>query len=137
MFRRSVLTLGIMACTGCIASPEPSDRLLSTPNIFVAFDWTGSGYELTFEYGTTLTTQNTESLSVHHHGERDGETYWLSQNTDAHDEFPLEPGASITVETQKDAELSVVWSTVDRSVRVDGLRADETTNSSTKTTEEQ
>lgn len=108
MRRREVLALGAAALAGCTAAPEPPERPLSPPNVYLGHRWTGSAHSLTFEYGTTLTERNTETLYVL--GEDSNEEFvWVSRSGPAASSFPLELGDSITIETDREMPLRIIW----------------------------
>lgn len=112
MHRREVIALGIATFAGCTAAPEPPDGPLSAPNVYVGHRWTGSVHRLTFEYGTTLTERNTETLYVLGEDSRE-EFVWVSRSGPAASSFPLEPGDSITVGTDRESPLRIVWTAPD------------------------
>ena len=113
MFRRRLLACGVAALGGCGLAPEaPSTPAGPTapPNVFAAFEWLPDrpAYRVTFEYGSTITPENTGRLSVTTVRET---TTWVSGRAD--DEpvasFPLSPGASLVHPVSEPATVRIVW----------------------------
>lgn len=124
MRRRRVLALGAAALGGCTASPEPPAYTESAPNVFLSREWTGSAHRFTFEYGTTVTERNTDELAVRVDETGDRHT-WVSVHDDSGERFPVEPGDTLTIETDRESTLLLVWSAPNghRSVVLDRFKA--------------
>jgi hypothetical protein len=123
VFRRTFVTAAAATLAGCgLAPSEPSTEGYpqSSPNALFSFEWRPekSGYEITFDRGNTLTTENTAALRVV--AEDSTRQYWLRQPDYESDEggepladFPLEPGATIVHECKRQNRLRIVWSSAD------------------------
>lgn len=111
MRRRTALTVGVFALAGCVARPEPTNEITSPPNFFADVTPSDDGYTVMFEYGTPLTKQNTERVSVNvRNSNSDNEQTWVSNDDpNAETTFPLEPGSSIDVSTPVDSTIDVIW----------------------------
>ena len=111
MRRRRVLTVGTLALAGCVARPSPTAETEAPPNFFASYTPTDDGYTITFEYGTPLTEQNTEKVSVTVTGPSENVQHTWASNTDADAKttFPLEPGATIDVPTPAESTIRIIW----------------------------
>ena len=126
VFRRRLLACGVVALAGCGLAPEaPSTAAASVtpPNVFATFEWLPdrSAYRVTFEYGSTITPENTGRLSVTTVRET---TTWVSgrDGDDPRADFPLSSGASLVHPVSEPATVRVVWEPpgdVDTSVSLD------------------
>lgn len=108
MRRRQVLAVGVVVIAGCTSSPSPPDDVETPPNVFLDFEWTGSAYDVTFEYGTTITDRNTKRLAFHDEATGD-EVVWVAREEDAIAAFPLEPGASVELAVDRETKQRLVW----------------------------
>ena len=113
MFRRRLLACGVAALAGCGLAPDaPSTPTGPTapPNLFASFAWLPDrpAYRVTFDYGSTITPENTGRLRVV--TAREGTT-WVSERDgdDPVSEFPLSPGASVVHPVSEPDTVRVVW----------------------------
>lgn len=108
MRRRQFLAVGVLAIPGCTASPSPPEDRETPPNVFLDFEWTGSAYDVTFEYGTTITERNTNRLAFYDEATGE-EVTWVAREEDAIAGFPLAPGATVELDVDRETEQRLVW----------------------------
>lgn len=117
MLRRTLLAAGTAALAGCSLGPSPptTDGYPSTPPNFVgAFEWLpdDSAYRVRFDAGNRITADLAASITVNA-GDPTVERTWVGGD-DAVAEFPLEPGAELTVPVEAPGHVYVVWTPPDR-----------------------